>query len=385
MYIIIPYLLVGIYHYRLLWKGISEYGHYLSYPVVILWLYFFSLRGDIRLFLFYGDQLFIRQKEKWLKRLMSMGMLYSFLWNLFLVGLIFVLILPVLLIYLKLSFFQVSYLFLFSLDFKLNVMSIKQWISLYFYGWRRYIFARLGVVLGAFMFWPMISSRNSVVMGSSLFIGCPILFYFYRKRMSIRWSFIEDVIREQDIKLKLTRLFIYSSSIIGGPEVSKVKRNKQKPFWFRKSNNIFRKRNQVNALIELYIKSILRSKSRIITLYQLTSIFSFGIVILPTSLKWLLWIVSIYILIDVLLGMRKEMEENVFMSIFKVNQYSRVKAGERGVFIVAFPLVTITSFLTGWLSHSFWWGLGLIGVGEMIGYLIIQSKVKFYSYHFKNL
>lgn len=370
-YLVIPFGIVLGYKYIQLWKGnilLSNIGA----PDIIVLMYIFMWVGGIRLFIELGDQLFIRQEEFWFNKLKRNGLVYSYIKTSITTVLFFLLVAPFFIIYFNVSTLTFFSIALFSILFRINIIYIKQLIEVYLNHWKKYITLFLVFIGGFFGYYYVIYTSSFILKVILIFILFAFIFLFHKIRMGIRWSFIDDCVNEQEERLKSIRLLLFSSSLIIGP-VKKQKKGRKKPILFRHSNTFFINRTPNHVIIELHIKTVLRNKARLLYLFQILSISTYGILRFPFYLKFGLWIISIIFLSYFVKGYIVENKDSTILKLYKWNSLS-VKNGDRvSILILSLPIVIITSFLLGTITISLLNGFIFVGVGVFL--LFVLSKI----------
>lgn len=379
LYLLIPAIGFGIYNYILLWHGVYHLHSMIIYYFVYLIVYLFTWSGDIRSFLDFGDQLFIRQSNHWINHLLKMGLIYSliqFLLNNFIVLGIFA---PILMTYQEVSYIQLVYLFLFVYFFRLTHMLIKELITLHFRGWKRFIYFFIisGISLSFYAFFIYQILQNNLIYVSLIVIADLLIFFrLYSKKRDITWSFNEDCIRENNQRIKYARLLLQVSSHVDGPSIEKVK-DKKRPWIFKKSNLLFKKRNARNGIIELYIKTTLRNKKNILGLLQLTVFFIFNILALPWVLKWGVFLFALYIMVIYLRGIKSSIESNYLFKMLQIDSYTRLKAARISIYLLALPSILVISLFTGLLLYTITsFGVFFMVIGLIIEYIMILIFIR---------
>lgn len=373
IYILVPLLLVGLYNYFSLWGGIYDVDFFSLYITVYFILYLYSWTGDIRSFIEFGDQIYLRQKEGWIRKLRKIGIAYSLINSMITTVLVFLLLAPFLIVYLKISYLESIILLFFIYIFRLDHMYIKQFISLYYEGWKR-IFVFLITIIISFLIYAFLIFylNRTIELIIAVFMLILLFYQLHSKKLTLKWSFYEDCIREQNQKIKYARYLLQVSSYFNGPVIKKKKRKKRKLWLFRNSATLFRNRNSVNSLIELYIKIILRNKSNIFALLQITSVFVYGITITDNWLKIGVWFFHILIILKYLKDTLYVSDQNPFLKFYPIKDDLRTKASRLSIFYISLPSILLTSFITGYDLLSLYIGLIFILIGIVISYFAVK-------------
>ncbi len=313
----------------------------------------------------------IRQRKQWIDTIISVGMRYSIIKATISSLLVFLILAPFLLFYLKLKAYETLMLFLITYLFRIIHLLLKQFISIYFTGIRK-----IGIyIISIFLSISLYVGINYFIHDTVIKTVFVILFIYlfrrmYIQRFSVRWAFYQDCMHEQENKLKLVGMFLQASTFIGGPGRKKNKNSKKIPLLLKKSNHIFKKRTPMNGLIEMYIKSILRNKSRFLGLLQILSISIYGMVISPSWVKVFIWVFAILFLIQYLMGIWKENQEVTFLDLFSWKNNIRRKAAQLSIFYISLPFITIISLVIGIIILSPLFSIIMVVFGVILGYFI---------------
>lgn len=377
IYIIVPLLLIGFYNYFSLWDASYDLEFFSLYITVYTALYLYTWTGDVRSYIEYGDQLYLRQKEDWINKLLKMGVVHSLINSIIATVIVFLLLAPFLKVYLKLSFFEFIVLFFFIYILRLVQMYLKQFISLYFEGWKRILVSLIIIAINFSIYGFLIFYLNQTIeLILIAVLALIILFYLlHQKKLSIKWSFYNDCVREQNQKIKYARYLLKVSSYFDGP-VIKNKNRKNKPWIFRNSTIIFKKRNLLNGLIELYVKIILRNMGNVLALVQITGVFIYGITLTENLLKFGVWIFFILTMLKYLKDLWYVSEQNLFLKFYPVKANLRIKAAQLSILYISSPTILLTSFITGYQLFSFYLGIILMGIGIVISYFAVKVLIK---------
>ncbi|WP_420852027.1 ABC transporter permease [Pelotomaculum isophthalicicum] len=168
---------------------------------------------------------------------------------------------PLLFINYKLSTVQFTLLLVFVFLFKTNTGMARQLFELRFQGWKQVFTIKIAFVLMSFIFIKVILSL--IGQPRLLLITCAIflitLGFLTKIRIDMKGCFFDDVAREQRHRLRYASLLLSMSGI----SVKRPKSPKRRPLFLRNSNHLFRKRDAVNLLVELCLKSVLRNNNTI--------------------------------------------------------------------------------------------------------------------------
>lgn len=362
LYIALPAVLIGLDNYILLWK--NQYGWIKALPFhwLLLVIYLFAWSGSIRTFMEEGDQFFLLQRKSWIRRMITLGIAYTAILNLLSSLFVFFLLAPLLFIHYKLSIVQVTLLFVFAFLLKTNLGMAKQLFVLRFQGWKQAIAFKIAFISMSIIF----------IKGTPFFIGRPGLFFItctmffitlgflVKMRLDAKGSFFDDVAREQHHRLRYASLLLSLSGI----SAKKPNSQKRRPLLFRSSNHLFRKRNAVNLLVELCIKSVLRNNRNLLFYAQLVAVsilfilsFPFwfwpGLAFLLTSLASLYW---------------KEAVSSGFVQLFQWKSGEISAAAGKSMFLLMLPGFLLISFVAGWQTFAWVGAWAALPAGVVLDY-----------------
>ncbi len=268
LYIVIPAVLIGLNGYALLWKNQYGWMEGLSFSWLLISLYLFAWSGRIRTFMEEGDQLFLLQRKGWVRRIIALGVGYSVTLNILSSLFVFFLFAPLLFVHYTLSTMQVVLFWLFVVLSKTDIGMAKQFLELRFQGWKKAFVFLIAIISIGFVF---LKSVPSLLGQPGLFLPTSalllIVFGFLTKMRLDMKSFIYDAAREQSERLRYTSLLLRLS----GLRIKRPGAQKRRPWLFPSSNHLFKKRDAVNILVELCIKSVLRNNSSLLLFAQLVA------------------------------------------------------------------------------------------------------------------
>ncbi|MFA5537203.1 MAG: ABC transporter permease [Bacillota bacterium] len=350
LYIVIPALIVGIRQYLLLWQGPPDFLEMIPLSVLYFFCYFFAWSGSIRIFLREGDQLFLLNKEKWIKKIMTYGLVYSYGLNLFLTAFFFGLLAPIIFKHYHFILNQTIILFLITYLARNALGLTKQLISIRLTGWRRFLVTRATMIFAILFFILLVPyTVDSYIYATStvVFLAASTVLLSI-KRLNFKYSFFADVAREQVEKTKYVG-FLLS---ISGINVKKAKKQKKTPWLFRHSNKIFKKRTPANSLVEVNLKSLLRNKERLLQFFQFFLICFLVILTIPGEAKWFIWIALAFVFTNFVGLYWRESLNSEFLQLFSWKPESQRMALKKFLFIIMLPSFLIIAFFGGLQSFS---------------------------------
>ena len=375
LYMVVPALIVVIKQHIDWWQtGLAWPLPFAFFTSII---FIFSINGHIRLFVEEADQLFLLQLGTWRKQLTKFSLAYSLLVNLILTCLVFLYLAPVFLRQYHLSWLELTLWALFCFLFKSVTGLNKQLLSLRYHGWGERL-ARwlLYLVSGIFYQGSLFLLTNyALVFTLPLLILLAVLVLLLYRRISLRGSFGQDVAREQSIKLRYASLFLRAAMVY-------TKKNKtvalnNRPLVFRRSNPLFKERTAPNLLTEACLKSVLRSKSRLVTYGQLVFLCVAVILALPPNWKWAAWFGFSLLLANFVELFWRETRNSPVIQLFPWKREDHAKAASKAIFLLMLVGFLPLSLALGLEVYSWLGALALLPVGAILGYYVSKTIAAF--------
>src|SRR5690554_4168851 len=263
LYIIIPFTIIIGYNYFKWWTGPWDFQIRESDGMMLIFitLFLFIMNGNVRYFFERADQLFFRQYKDHYQSLMRLGMSYSITVHFLFVILIFLSLAPILLVQFQVSISMFLGLIFFTWFSRLFVAIVKQLLNIRWQGWRYHLIYFVVVIIfasvysGVLYFWQQQANSLILIAITVLLLGI-ITSNVLRYRLQKEGTFEKDMVQETILKYRFTTFALRSASFLGAPQFQRMKtiKTRKRPWLFRKSGNIFRKRNGKNAYLELHIK-----------------------------------------------------------------------------------------------------------------------------------
>ncbi|WP_025026313.1 ABC transporter permease [Caldalkalibacillus mannanilyticus] len=354
LYLLIPLIGIGIYHYTTLWNQTAAWAEHIPYLYLVIGVFFYSISGRLHLFVEKADQLFLIQNESWVRQLMRWSILYSFIVNVFQTVVTTGAIAPILINYIDFSLVSLSLLFLVLTLFRFLMMGIEDMISIFVQGWKRLLILGVayGGIFGLFLLPTYFYTEQVVVQLLFLFILSLMISIGWKRREKIAWSFEEDCIRASERKNSGVQVLMTSAMYIGAPDmtIKKQKRKKKRPWIFRQSTLLFKQRSTQNGLVELYLKSFIRNWKLLLSFIQLQLVFFYAVFVLPYWVKWGVAAVFIFVLYSFLAATWMEMQKSPFLQMFRLDELEAMKASRKGVLYLMVPSLTLLGILMLMLS-----------------------------------
>ncbi len=376
LYMVIPTLVAAIKVDIDWWKVPPAWLSYLSFSSFAAIPLLFTLTGNIRVFVEEADQLFLCQRGGWMKQLRKLSLTYSIIINLISTCLLFMYLAPLVLVHYKLSFTQLIMWSLFCLVIKTVLGLTKQLVSLRYYGWRQRFALWLIFLVGVLYYQ---GSLFLLVNHLGLFTLTILLLFFllillvYR-RINGQGNFLQDVAREQVIKLRYASLFLRAAFAYTSKSRTLVINNR--PLLFGRSNPLFKDRNAVNLLTEACVKSVIRSKD-LFTYVQLIVLCLAIIVSFPLEWAWLIWFGLAFLLSKFVELFWRKTKNAHFLQLFPWQAEDQNKAASQAIFILMLIGFLPLSFALGMRVYSWLGALALLVVGGVIGYYVAKAVAAF--------
>ncbi len=350
LYIVLPAIAFGINQYVLWWKNPPAFLDLLPESLLFAVCFLFAWSGTIRVFLQEADQLFLINQKQWFKKIIKYGLIYSFSADFLFSGFFFVLLAPFILWYYQFS--QIQMFLLFSITFlsKVFLGLSKQLLALRFCGWRQFIVIRGMLVLGSLLFIILIPRilNNFIMFLAAILLLFSAAGILSMKRLNYTGGFFIDVAREQSEKMKFARFLLGFS----GVNIKQSPKQRKRPWLFRRSNLIFKKRNAVNGLTEAVIKSTLRSSGRLGWYFLFVCLCGLVILTVQGSLKWLIWLALAFLQAGFAGLYWQESLSSEFMRLFTWKMEDQYLALRKFLFIFTFPGILLISLMAGFQVYS---------------------------------
>lgn len=372
LYILIPALIAAGYQYYSLWTGQAEWPHH--FPLTFSWFIFFvlAIRGTIRLFVREGDVLFLRQYPVWLQGLMKGGIVYSAVTSLLISLTAAVIMLPLWIIYEGTSYWTVGLFLVFAILFRLVFQYIRQMLELRFDGWRLF-FASLAATFAALGVFNLFLFTNVYVKGAVFVLVAVGTVVLTRKRLAMTWCFFDDCVREQQQKLRLSALFIGAS----GYKVQRRFKQRKKPLiLFPESEAIYTHRSAPNILGESFIKFMLRNRSKLLIILQMTGVFMLAVVLVPFWVKWVLLPVCIICLNHYTRTGWTDLTAHSFFKLYPFQKNEQTDKGVRkAVAWITLPCCFLVGLMAGWSAYTALIGFGVAGTVVILNYVFLIREL----------
>ncbi|WP_449537299.1 ABC transporter permease [Ferdinandcohnia sp. Marseille-Q9671] len=345
IYIFIPPLIIGGYHYYTWWNEIPGWFDRIPLSIIIIILYIICWQGRIRTFLEEADQLFLLQKRSHVMRLKKQTR--NFYLTGYSLGIITVVMLlaPFLYQEYKLSWFDIlSVTFYFS-SLKSFILGLKQSLDDINSVWKNgFCTVILFLAVGTFTisFVPWIVTTNSLFLVVLGFVQWLLFFLQSSRRVRLLTTFSKDVYVDKMEKLKYVKsIFVFSEYVEKVPG-----QRKRSSIFYKNSKRIYKKRNRQKSLQELFIKAFIRNKTYLLQYFQITGITIGAIIAIPP-----IWIKCLlFLALNVFLRMwvktvYKRIMSNHFIITVRKDDSIRLQAEHYIVNLISIPVLSIVGLL----------------------------------------
>ncbi|WP_028612816.1 ABC transporter permease [Paenibacillus harenae] len=278
LYLLIPGLIIFGGLYRELWMDMPDWAAGIPwtilYPIV---LFILMLLGQVRIFVEEADRLFLLQRPEWLQALRRRGILYTFAVKAVVLLLPYLILLPFLANAEGMSWPQMGLGYCFTLITGMAMSISSHALNGKYRGWQEWVIKSLCMLLfaAAYLF-PMIAgAQNNAVLYISIAVGIPIfiVLLWYALRSAIRFE--AEMKLESEARLRSTELLM--SQVVESKPLIRFKR----PFFYRRSQRLFRKSDAGTMLAEMRLKAFLRGMTHIRVWLSFISVSSYAVILVP--------------------------------------------------------------------------------------------------------
>ncbi|MBD8067814.1 ABC transporter permease [Bacillus sp. PS06] len=358
LYLIIPSIVIFIFIYRSWWYDIPSWIE--GFPLFTLFfiLYLLSWNGHIRTYLEEADKVFLIKRYESIWMLKKWGYSYSLINQSIRTTAIIFILLPFLLYYYSLDWHRIISLLLFFISLKVSLMLVKYYLRKIESRWKK-----IGVGILVFMSYSWFTHFIYTMFDNGLLLvvyisAWTLLFLsIYLSLTTIRKvsSLDYEIEMEQERKTSIIKAIFMAAPEIEKPHVSK----RTKPFLFRKSKRILKKRTPANGFIEVFIKIFIRNYSYVSGYLVLINTTTAAFVLIPP-----IWF-RIFLFLVFLLMMNSWLTL-IWDKIFNTNPlmkkytesdtyFSARKKAVMGMFILAIVLLSV--FILVGITLSTKWGI----------------------------
>lgn len=361
VYVVLPFSAAGLFIYISWWRHQPDWFAWLPIPLIILLQFFIMIPGGIRSFYETGDQLFLMQKKRWMKRLALNGLVYSLLFQCVQTAAGFAICLPLLVLYQHMSWIEVTGWVLFTYVFSIMMSIVDVYRSMTFHGWKSMVTLPLQwfAACAAYSYAVLLLLHQlqwSIAMDVLLMA---LFVWLVRKKLNMTGTFLFDAERDRKYKMRFTGL------MVGNYLDKKPVFERRRTFLFSRSGHIFRKRTPVNSLAEVHIKALLRSSSKAWYYLRFVIIGSGAAAAVPSGIKWIVLTGVSLLLCYWLKSCVKDVNGASFVQLFPWGDMTPMSAMRKSVWVLSAPCIMLLSIIIGLQLYP-WWSvipMLLIGVG----------------------
>jgi ABC-2 type transport system permease protein len=364
IYFVIPLMIVAGYQYYSWWATQPSWFSWISMSIMATAFYIFTWLGTIRYFVEEGDQLFLRQNQKWFRHLMLLGYRYSLVLQGITTLILMLVFLPLLVQTYSYSVLQVICLWLLTYLLKLNLGLLRQLLALRLYGIVLWLL-RIVVFGGLFFLYQVLVtevSHNSYYSWTAILLLLVLVVFLSRIRLQEKGAFFADIARERDARMRIVSLMLIR--VIE----RKRKPTRKYPLLFGKSQRLFKGKGASNGIADLLTKSFFRNGTQWKQTIQFVAVVSGAMFILPGALKITVWIVAACLLVFWRKSFCKDELTAPFLTLFPIQDTAKHQALQTAIPILVMPALILISLCMG-ISFFTWWGpVLMIGAAIPLAY-----------------
>lgn len=352
VYIVIPAVAITAFIYRSWWIEAPAWIESVPFPLLFAVYFFLLWGGYFKTYVREADSIFLRKNEGLMLRMKRLGILLSYMTEIFSAALLGLLISPIWINHYGLNVKQLTLFFGLWVSLKWFIMAVNGKLNVHIKGWRSLI-RSIPVVTGAAVLWW--ASYNAFLSGSLI----PIFFIIIlntifsmlliKKRFTTLHTFDQDLSIDEKDKNKYTEMILGLSMDM--EKLPKPRPVRKSPRLYSKSNRIFTKRTQRNGFLELFIKVVTRDTQYIRGYLQVLGVTAAAIVFMPP-----LWIkitvaLSGYIFLMIWTG-------SVWHKLIGTPPFTKKYSGEEGyvkgknlvTMVLSIPFIIMCGFNI-WMIH----------------------------------
>ncbi|WP_186328270.1 ABC transporter permease [Paenibacillus sp. 32O-W] len=364
LYIVIPALFFAGLQYYTWISSPPDWFAFIPFPLCAFVLFLYVCSGKLRFFLENADQLILLQHPHWIRELRRTGLIYSLTKQFLLTALIMALLAPFLIRIYSVNVPYVVWLGIFTFLSKWNLQLIQKWLDSRYPGLRNLWLHIVWFVISCAVYisvsyWLLPIQPLALLISLVLVLTGQIL---WRSKVGDLRTIQQDIKSDYEAKMLLAG-FILAYSVPARPKSSR-----KRPFLFRSSNRLFKKRNSVNGLAEAGIKLFFRNRSSVMLYIQLVSVCSFAMLTLPDPMKWVLWLAAAFLLASMVKLAAKETRSGPLLGMFPWKDGVIREAARKSVGLAVIPGFAVISAVMGAALFSWWGALLLLPVGGMFAY-----------------
>lgn len=365
LYIVIPFLGIFIYEYLGWWREMPSWLIYINLNALLVIVFFFTWFGTTRIFLEEADQLFLLQKKAWIHQLIKLSLGYTIGYNVLTSTLLLLILAPFLLHY-GVSPREIVWMTLFTIGFKTCMGIAKQFVDLRFMGWIQNL-VRTVLLMMAGVYWRQsvyyLMSHSSLFYLSLIVLSGVLALLLFR-RITLRGTFFQDVVREKNAKLRLVKHLLQNL----GTYEKKPMFTRKRPLFFRSSNRLFKKRTPVNGLVEMFLKSESRDEKDVTAYFRMLGTSIVAMILFPSDYGWLLWVAFSLMITSFIGALWRVAINHPFVCLFPWLSETKVAAARKSIFMMALPGQLFLGLVVVIRTQAWLGGLVMVPIAILIGY-----------------
>ncbi|WP_100402603.1 ABC transporter permease [Bacillus sp. FJAT-42315] len=282
LYIAIPAMVAGGIIYRSWWMEIPEWSDQFTLFFLNFLAYTFCWFGQNRTYVQEADGLFLLKHRPKFIRMKQWALAYSVGQAVLKSLLLTLVLLPFLLFHFSLATSEIVGFLLLLIGGTAFIMAIQTVFFLKDGGWKQKVYQVIVFIVllfGHLSIFPVIIYQPIYSIAVAiLLISVALALLLPRARTTT--YFHEEVRKENELRSKMMNSIFQLSPDMEKPKVVKRK----KPFLFRQSKRIFKRRTEEHGLMELFIKILIRNFTYLSGYFRLVSVTGAAIVVVPPIL-----------------------------------------------------------------------------------------------------
>jgi ABC-2 type transport system permease protein len=369
LYIIIPGVIIAVICYLRLWSQLPPWAADISIYTPLLLIFLYSWTGTIRLFLEEADQLFLLQRREWMRRIMICGIIYSAVCTLLTTLLLITILAPFLYLGYGLSIRQLTLLLVITFLFKMNIGLVKQFISLRLASWIEkitFIILFISTQLLFIKVVPLLIDHFLLGYTCCILLGLSLLLLI-KLRLDIKGAFFDDIARENSERLKYAAFMLETS----GVTIKKPSTKRKKPVFYSRIKRLFNERTTANTLVEVCIKTFLRSINNL-SIYMVLVLLGILYMNNPNWSVLIIWPFLAFSFAMLIKSHYVEVITSDYLKLFQWKSEDKKTAARKSILILSTPGFLLISSVLGFSLFK-WIGLfAILPVGVGVNYYIAK-------------
>lgn len=302
-------------------------------PLAVVGLVFSG--GRLRTFADAGDGLFLNRNRTWTKGFTCMGLVYSAVVH----AVLSVSVIPVLLpLWKNGEGYSAGFLMamaVFSVLWGMSWTLLRDLISRTGIGWwkRIFLFLLRMVSVALFVGVGLMAAKSASFWGVAAGIVGMVTIGIGWLRFRARGTFLHELGLEREAFLSAVGWLLRDT--MEKKPLPKLSR----PVFLSRSVTLFRKRGTIERLAESWIKSLIRRFDNVRLLLFFTVLGAAAVGLVPLFLSFAVWLVLPLLLLGWLQGQWRYWLSEDFVSLFRWEEATAEKAGEKARFMLSLPIV----------------------------------------------